>query len=242
MAQKECLTEGAGLLKTTWLSVLFAISITGAALVTVVAVLYSYDTISVLESAVGFVILLAVAGFMWAYRKRSYGRAQSGDLDKATFVGMVLGLLWLAEISINNVIAPPLPLRDDIDNAFWAVIALSIFVVAIVSAYQTDSTLHGTRVGAWLGLVSGLLACCTALSMIVFGMRFITQDPLNMVEWTMRGASASAPTMASYFAYETFAGAFLHLLILGLAMGGLLGVAGGLIGKCIKRVGRLARG
>jgi hypothetical protein len=47
--------------------------------------------------------------------------------------------------------------------------------------------------------------------------------------------------MAAYFAFETFAGAFGHLVVLKVAMGGLLGVLGGSIGKGIKRIFRLKR-
>ena len=41
------------------------------------------------------------------------------------------------------------------------------------------------------------------------------------------------PDMASYFAYQTFAGAIMHLIILGIIMGLLLGILGGLTGKLI---------
>jgi len=75
-----------------------------------------------------------------------------------------------------------------------------------------------------------------ALSMIVFGMRWITQDPLNIAEWAVRGAQSEAPSMAAYFAFETYAGAFLHLIVLGLMMGLLLGLIGGLVGKGIQMI------
>jgi len=44
-----------------------------------------------------------------------------------------------------------------------------------------------------------------------------------------------APTMAAYFAFETLAGALLHLTAAGLAMGFVLGVAGSLLGKAANR-------
>jgi len=44
--------------------------------------------------------------------------------------------------------------------------------------------------------------------------------------------------MAAYYAYETFAGAFLHLIILGIFMGLLLGLLGGTVGKVIKATSR----
>ena len=88
-------------------------------------------------------------------------------------------------------------------------------------------------------LASGAIACCMALSLIVFGMPFIVRDPLNSAEWAERGSTSGAPNMASYFAYQTFAGAFLHLVVLGVLMGALLGAFGGLVGRMIRLTNRL---
>jgi len=57
-------------------------------------------------------------------------------------------------------------------------------------------------------------------------------------EWASRRSSSAAPAIAAYFAYETFAGAFLHLVILGVVMGVLLGGVGGPLGKSL--AGRLS--
>ncbi len=227
--------------RTTLFSILFAVSIVGLALVPIVALLYSYSTLSAIESGAGFAILITVAGFLWLVRRRSGQRKDSRATHRAIPVGMILGLLWMVEISINNFVAPPLPARDFIDNIFWAVIALSILIFAILRAYQTDSLARAMEAGAWSGFVSGLLACCMALSIVVFGMRFLTQDPLNVAEWAEFGASSQAPTMAAYFAFETLAGAFGHLIVLGIVMGGLLGAVGGGLGKIIQRTGRWLR-
>ncbi len=227
--------------RTTQFSILFAVSLVGTVLVPIVALLYSYSTLSAIESGAGFAILLAVAGSLWLVRRRSSQRKDSRAIHRAVLVGMVLGLLWMVEISINNFVAPPLPTRDIIDNIFWTVIALSILIFTIFRAYQTDSLARGIEAGTWSGFVSGLLACCMALSVIVFGMRFLTQDPLNVAEWAELGASSQAPTMAAYFAFETLAGAFGHLIILGIVMGGLLGAVGGGLGKSIQRTDRWLR-
>jgi hypothetical protein len=37
--------------------------------------------------------------------------------------------------------------------------------------------------------------------------------------------------MAAYFAFETLAGALMHLVVLGLVMGAALGIVGGTIGR-----------
>lgn len=213
--------------------VIFTISIVSAVLVLIIALSYSYSPLTLLESVAGFIILLMVSGFVWLIHRGSSRVKKSVeiDLDEATAVGIALGALWLIEISINNFIALPLPLRDIVDDVFWSLIALFILIYAVFKAYHARSVVYGIKVGAWSGLVSGVLACCTALLVIVFAMRYITQDPLNIAEWSGRRAVGDVPTMASYFAYETFAGAFLHLIVLGPVMGGLLGVLGGVIGR-----------
>jgi hypothetical protein len=213
------------------LSALLIASSISAALVPIIAVQYSYTTTTLALSVAGFVILLVVAGFVWRVGRQPGQPATLLVRHQASMLGLLLGLLWIVEISINNFIAPPLPARDLIDDSFWGLIALSIFVFALSSAYHLDSIRAGIAAGIWSGLVSGMLACMMALAVIVFGMAFITRDPLNVAEWAARSSASAATTMAAYFAYETFAGAFLHLLVLGIIMGGLLGAAGGLLGR-----------
>jgi len=220
---------------------LIAFPIIGALLIGIVALRYSYSSSSAIESGAGLIVLLALAASLGLYRNRPSRYMNSAERNGVLFFGMILGLLWIVEISINNFIAPPLPGRDIVDNIFWAIIALSILAFSIIRAYQKDSLVHGIEVGMWNGLVSGLMACCMALTMIVFGMRFILQDPLNVSEWMGRGAGVTAPNMAAYFAFETLAGALGHLTLLGFIMGSLLGVMGGSVGKGIKSVFRMKR-
>jgi hypothetical protein len=216
------------------LSILLAITAYSTMLVPVIAIKYGYNTVFVAGSVVGFLILLAASAFLWVYGKRMCQMGSSLIVNDAIILGIILGILWIVEISINNFLAPPLPARDIVDNIFWAMIAFSIFVFATVCAYRAESIRVGIVVAIWSGLVSGVLACGMALSLIVFGMRFITQDPLNIAEWAARGTDTNAPTMAAYFAYETFAGAFMHLIVLGIFMGLLLGLLGGTVGRVIK--------
>ena len=66
-------------------------------------------------------------------------------------------------------------------------------------------------------------------------MTLITHDPLNVAEWAASGPASGAPDMASYFAFETMAGALGHLFVLGTLMGGVLGLAGGAVGRLAAR-------
>lgn len=213
--------------------VLLLLIITGIGLVEVLftAGLYGYNALTWGVAGVGGLVLLGVGGGLWILGTRLKDMVVWQRVNWAIGIGLGLGVLWMVEIGINNFIAPPLPGRDIIDDVLWGLIALGILAFAIWQAYAGRRIWAGVEAGLWTGFVSGLLACGMALSMIVLGMYFITHDPLNVAEWADRGATSGAPTMAAYFAFETFAGAFLHLIVLGFGMGGLLGVVGGVFGR-----------
>lgn len=103
-----------------------------------------------------------------------------------------------------------------------------------ISTYYTVKTkriISGISAGLWSGFASGSVACLTALVFIVFGMNFILSDALNITEWSQRGATSGTPNISVYFAYQTLAGAIMHVIILGIIMGILLGMIGGSFGK-----------
>lgn len=181
------------------------------------------------EALIACALLLAVTIALFLYRRRTWHT--DSIYQRSVQAGLVIGLLWTAEISMNNILAPELPLRDILDDLFWAAVALAILIVSVYYAYQTNSILIGIKVGFWSGLSSGAVACLTALLFIVVGMYFILHDPLNIQEWSAVAATSGTPSMAVYFAYQTLAGALLHLIALGAIMGVLLGLVGGVIGK-----------
>jgi hypothetical protein len=214
---------------------LLCIQLLSVILVPSIALNYTYSAFSLIATGLGFAILLAALGATWFITRTTRQEEAPAALDKITLLGLVLGLVWVVEISINNVVTPPLPARDFIDNGFWALIAIGILVASVVAAYPSGRLSHGIAVGTWSGFVSGVVACGAGLSLVVFGMSLLLSDPLNLAEWSNRAKDSTAPTMASYFAYETFAGALLHLLVLGIGMGFVLGVVGGMLGKLVKR-------
>ncbi len=155
--------------------------------------------------------------------------------------GVVLGLLWVIEISFNNFVSPAIATpaaRGIVDNGIWALIAVSMVVLAAASALRTRRFMAGVRAGFWSGLVSGLIACLMGLLLVVFWLQFVLRDPFSVQEWAERHAESGAPNMATYFAYETMGGALLHLVVLGIIMGTLMGAIGGGIGKSIAALRR----
>jgi len=151
--------------------------------------------------------------------------------NKDVEIGLYIGLLWSVEIGINNFARPGLPLRDIVDNIFWGLVAFLIFLTSIFNAKQTKEISQGVKSGFWSGLASGAVACLTALLLIVFGMNLILLDPLNIKEWSEMKSNTNLSSMPVYFAFQTIAGAIMHLIILGALMGIILGFIGGIIWK-----------
>jgi hypothetical protein len=232
------------------MTLLLSLMLFNVLLALVVALKYSYDTLTILESAAAILLLLgttAFLGFTWL-RKRggavpAGATLSSGLPSSATWVrspeaairfGLLVGLLWAVEIGINNFLTPPLPARDRIDNLFWAAIAVLILAGSLVVAYRLGRFQAGVIFGFWSGLASGAVACGMALAVTVFGLKFLLQDPLNLAEWAARSTGEKAHSMAAYFAFQTLAGALLHLVVLGAGMGLLLGVLGGGLGRGLR--------
>jgi hypothetical protein len=188
---------------------------------------FGFEAIICFASSILFFLLLV------AFRRLETKFIDNQQKTNIIF-GLSVGLLWTIEISINNFIQPGLSNRDIIDNVFWGIISLILLIKIIGDAYHSGKIISGIKTGLWTGFSSGLVACMTALLLIVFYIKFIIKDPLNVKEWRdMRGVSYSKD-MAVYFAYQTYAGAILHLYILGLLFGLIFGILGGFIGKGLR--------
>lgn len=205
----------------------------GLLLAVVVGVWYVYD---VRTLAYALAASLTLGAHVWIFRWLWLrGRVDRGwDIRRiALWSGLGLGVLWAIEILYNNFLAPPLPGRDIVDDIFWALVGLGLLTLAGWGAYQ-GRWWGGLSAGLWGGFGSGLVACLVAEGLIVFGMGWITRDPLNISEWTAVSQTSGAPSMAGYFAFETLAGAIVHLIVLGTLMGAMAGGVGGLLGSCVR--------
>lgn len=186
---------------------------------------------------ISVVMLTATLILLWKLKEKFINGLQKRNVA----IGLCFGLLWTIEISINNFIRPELPLRDNIDNIFFTVIAILIYVNAVREAFRTNSFSDGLKSGFWSGISSGSVACLTGLALFVFGMKYILLDPLNLTEWAHVKDAATPKEMSVYFAYQTFAGAIMHLFILGAFMGLILGVIAGLTGNILIIIKKLTR-
>lgn len=177
------------------------------------------------ESLITFLSLLGSFLLIQIFSNKLF--SQQNNISK----GLAIGLTWTVEIGMNNIIQPGLPLRDHLDNIFWAIIAMLILFISIRSSYKTNKFSNGLFAGLFSGFSSGAVACLSALTLILFGMHLLLTDVINIKEWKELLNQAYYRNMSVYFAYQTMAGAILHLLVLGAVMGLLLGLIGGAIGK-----------
>jgi hypothetical protein len=176
---------------------------------------------------ISLIILASTLIMLWIFENKLHSYLHLRNIK----LGLYIGLLWTIEIGINNILHPGLPLRDIIDNIFWGIIAFLIFIISFRDTYYDKTFSAGIKAGWWSGLASGAIACFTAMSLIVFGMSLIISDPLNIIEWSDVKNSVTDSGMSVYFAYQTLAGAIMHLVILGAIMGLILGTLGAALGK-----------
>ena len=211
---------------------LIALTSLSALFVPLLSLLYKGSTwqltTEVAESATAFLVLTSATAFLYLYNKKA---SHDAIQHQGVKVGLLLGFIWTIEISVNNIIQPGLPLRDVLDDLFWAIIACCILALSVVTTYRAKKVTEGTKVGFWTGTASGSVACLTALSFIILGMPLLLADPLNIAEWTRERGTTSNLHMSEYLAYQTVTGAILHFVVLGTIMGVLLGIIGSLLAK-----------
>ena len=181
-------------------------------------------------------VLIAVGG-------AALPRAPIADPDgtllrAAAWVGVILGLGWIVEISVTAALPVPVTQvgwRDLFDNSVWGLIALAMVVAAAVTARRTRSFSAGAWLGAWAGLVSGLFACIASLVLDTVLIGLVTRDPSEQVEFALRGPAQGYHDVAAYAARQTLFGSLFHLIFLGVLMGAALGAAGAWVGVQTRR-------
>ncbi len=74
-------------------------------------------------------------------------RREASPDQRTVASGLAIGTLWVIEIAFNNLLHPPLPGRDTVDDCCWGSVAVLIVVVASVAAYQRSSFGYGLWTG-----------------------------------------------------------------------------------------------
>jgi hypothetical protein len=151
----------------------------------------------------------------------------------ATWVGVILGLGWVVEISVTAALPVPVSQvssRDLFDDTVWALIAAGMVTAAAIAARRTRRVSTGVWLGAWAGLVSGLIACFASLALDTVLIGLVVRDPSEQAEFALRGPAQGYHDAAAYAARQTLFGSLFHLVFLGVVMGAVLGGAGAGVG------------
>ena len=154
-------------------------------------------------------------------------------LRAATWVGVILGLGWVIEISVNAALPVPVTQvhwRDLFDDVVWALVAAGMVLAGAIMARRTRRFAAGAWSGAWAGLVSGLIACLASLALDTALIGLVARDPSERTEFVLRGAAQGFHDVAAYAARQTLFGSLLHLVFLGVLMGVALGAVGAAVG------------
>ncbi|WP_432993861.1 hypothetical protein [Dactylosporangium sp. CA-233914] len=199
------------------------------------------DTVAWAESvavAGSAVVLVAVTWWL-------AGRARVPDrrvvLRSGLGSGLLLGLLWVAEIGFNNLTPHTVSTaaaRGVLDNVTWAVVGILTLVVAAAITARTRRWRSGLRAGVWSGVGSGLGAALGGAILLAFLRAFVEDDPLMRAEWQQRGMDVALP---AYVSRETMAGVGGHLWVLGVGQGAVLGLIASLLTIAASRARAAAR-
>lgn len=161
----------------------------------------------------------AVAATCWAGRPLWSDARRTG-----TRWGPLVGALWIVEMAAGNLAY---------DQGRWTLVpyyASTVAAVAVtglaggLAAHRSGRFWSGPLAGAWSGLASGLVGLATMAVLALAAMPVLRADPQNLAEF--RGAGDLDTAIAGDF----LAGGIMHLLVVGVLAGGVLGAIGGAAG------------
>jgi hypothetical protein len=175
--------------------------------------------------AVGLTVTVAAA----LVGTRLGGRSWRGAMRYGCRWGLLFGSLWVVEMVIANLgyglgdwaVVPYFA-------ATWAVWLLTAFAGA-AAASRYRQVWAGTLVGAWSGLVGGLIGLITMVALALAAMPVLRRDPQNMDEFR------DATDLSTAIAGDFLAAGINHLVLVGLIASSFLATVGAAIALVAKR-------
>lgn len=168
----------------------------------------------------------------------------SGSVRRLSCVfGFLIGAMWMVEILVGNLGGTSVfgNLREFHPRIFsiaplFAVGAAGLPVLGgVVAAWRTRSIGAAIRVGAWSGMLSGIIAGITIMSIAILFHDAMMKDSSNIHEFALSAHRPPSEAELSAFLYwDALGGSLNHIWI-----GPLLGVTIGGIGAIIGKLARL---
>lgn len=177
--------------------------------------------------AFGLGLVAAVGAAVAAGRVRT-PTAQGAMVDGCRW-GLLLGALWMAEMAVGNL---AYPLGAWTAVPYFALIASVVtanVLAGALAARRYRGIVPGALVGAWSGLVSGLIGLATMQTLILAAMPVLRRDPQNVAEF--RGAGDFSAAIAG----DYLAGGINHLVLVGLLAGTALATLGAALGVAARQ-------
>jgi hypothetical protein len=177
--------------------------------------------------ALGLLALAAVVAFVGL---RPASAAQDGAVWRLSITfGLLIGALWMVEMLAANVIA----VGTGINQVVYEAATLAAFALPLVSgglaAYRLRRVSSGIVVGFWSGLISGLIAFLTLMSIAYAFMATLQHDPQTLREYAHSGERTLSTFIVGDFLFASCA----HLLLIGVLYGTALATVGALFGRAL---------
>ncbi len=155
----------------------------------------------------------------------------------AIFAALVTAL-WMVELGAGNL-APPGLLTLLAYRLSTAGVLVATVAGGLLGGLRRGRAGDGVAVGAWSGMLSGMVVCLLAIGPGVLARHVGTTDPQALAQFRRSHAS----DLETFVVGDFLAAGTNHLWI-GLGLGALLGLAGGLAGAAIaagRAAGRRSR-
>jgi hypothetical protein len=143
--------------------------------------------------------------------------------------GLAVGAMWVVEMLVANLAYGRgswllLPY-------FGAILAAVVLngTAAALAVYRSGHFVAGPLVGAWTGLIGGIIGLCTMTLLALVAMPVLRDDPQNIKEF------ASKEDFAAAIAGDFVAAGIMHVVAVGLLAGAAFGTLGALVALASRR-------
>ena len=187
------------------------------------------------EAAIYLVLLVALISFYAAFTMfgtRPTHPDAAFALGNGAIFGLLVAAMWMIEIVAGNILDTSITwVRLLYYGATFAVLVITL-AAGIIGGQRSGRFTTGALLGAWSGLVSGLLVFLFGMAMGVLAQPALQQDSQTIAQFQRSGA----PDLTTYLVSDWLVALTNHLWI-GPLLGVVLGSIGGFIGAGLGRRG-----
>ncbi len=191
-----------------------------------------------LPGLAGVLLILAVYALVGWFAAPPVERRSPGTLPLALRFGLAAGAVFAAEILLEYILLPDSAGNARMGLVEYGTVLILFFVAAFWGARTSGSTRAGLLAAVWAALVASLV--WYGLVLLVFYAYHGTpaQAQVMLAEGNLEDFQRSGMRNFDAFIYQDFLGAGFFHSILVPAAAGIVGLAGGLLGRVTRSLGR----